>query len=153
MVKPVRLKKSAVEKESYLVWNAYIDLLATADYQELNDIQRPAHLVFWYESEVQNGGHLQYFENQGTERLAETIGALKALDAAEQAKILDAAAQQYLSTHKDQDDDGDIADFVSEALKGGFSDFDKRFQDCAITLQKHLADYLEAHKTEFVEIV
>jgi hypothetical protein len=24
--------------------------------------QRPAHLVFWYESEVENGGHFQYFE-------------------------------------------------------------------------------------------
>jgi hypothetical protein len=153
MVKPVRLKKAAVEKESYLVWNAYIDLLSTSDYQELSEIQRPAHWVFWYESEVQNGGHLQYFENQGTEHLQDTIGALKALNAAEQAQILAAAASQYLATHKDQEDDGDIADFVSEALKGGLSDFDKRFQDCPTPLQKHLADYLEAHKAEFVEIV
>jgi hypothetical protein len=38
--------------------------------------QRPAHLVFWYESEVQNGGHFQYFENRGTEHLAATIEAL-----------------------------------------------------------------------------
>jgi hypothetical protein len=151
MVKPVSLKKSAVEKESYLVWNAFIDLLATSDYQELNDIQQPAHLVFWYESEVQNGGHLQYFENQGTERLTETIAALKSLGALEQAEILAGAASQYVSTHQEQSDD--IADFVSEALKGGFSDFDKRFQNCATTLQKHLADYLEGHKAEFVEIV
>jgi len=37
--------------------------------------------LFWYESEVQNGGHLQYFENCGTERLAETIAALGSLGA------------------------------------------------------------------------
>lgn len=153
MVKPVRLKKTAVEKEPHLVWNAYIDLLATSDYQQMSAIQQTAHLAFWYESEMQNGGHLQYFENQGTTRLAETITALKTLQAAAQAAVLDAAARQYLATHKDQGDDGDIADFVSEALQGGFGDFDKQFLDCPTPLQKHLADYLEIHKAEFVEIV
>jgi hypothetical protein len=41
--------------------------------------------VFWYDSEVNNGGHLQYFENQGTNHLTETINTLKKLKAFSQA--------------------------------------------------------------------
>ncbi len=51
------------------------------DYDDLSPEQRPAHLVYWYESEVQNGGHLQYFENRGTEHLAAAVKALGSLGA------------------------------------------------------------------------
>ena len=33
-------------------------------YEDLAEVQRKAHLVFWYDLQVNNGGHLQYFENQ-----------------------------------------------------------------------------------------
>lgn len=61
------LTKQEVEAEPFRVWNAYVDLLAMEKYGALSREQRPAFLVFWYESEVQNGGHFQYFENRGTE--------------------------------------------------------------------------------------
>jgi hypothetical protein len=64
------LTKGEVEKEPYRVWNAYVDLLAVEDHRDLVPEQRAVYLVFWYESEVQNGGHLQYFENRGTVLLA-----------------------------------------------------------------------------------
>ena len=48
---------------------------------DLTPEQRRAHLVFWYESEMQNGGHLQYFENRGAEHLEETVYALGLLGA------------------------------------------------------------------------
>jgi Domain of unknown function (DUF4375) len=63
-----KLSKSDVDAEPYCVWNAFVDLLAMEAYQDLTPEQRAAHLVFWYEHEVQNGGHLQFFENRGTER-------------------------------------------------------------------------------------
>jgi len=64
------LTKPQVDAEPFRIWNACVDLLATEDYRDLGKEQRPAHLVFWYESEVQNGGHLQYFENRGVETFA-----------------------------------------------------------------------------------
>jgi hypothetical protein len=42
-----------------------VNLPSSEDYANLSEERRPAHLVFWYESEVQNGGHLQCFENRG----------------------------------------------------------------------------------------
>jgi hypothetical protein len=70
-MKTRRLTQQQVDAQPFRIWNAYVDLLAMEDYHDLVEQQRPAHLVFWYESEVQNGGHLQYFENR-----QETIDAL-----------------------------------------------------------------------------
>ncbi len=60
----IKLTKSDVEEKPYCIWNAFVELLASHDYNELSPRQRAAHLVFWYESEVQNGGHLQFSENR-----------------------------------------------------------------------------------------
>ena len=40
------LTKEEVEAEPFLVWNAYVDLLAREGYDDLSVEQRPAHLVF-----------------------------------------------------------------------------------------------------------
>src|SRR5258708_36997768 len=71
------LTKQQADAEPFRVLNAYVRLLAGERYEDLSPEQRPAHLVFWYESEVQNGGHLQYFENPGTEHLSATPEALR----------------------------------------------------------------------------
>jgi hypothetical protein len=56
----ILVTKAALRENDHADWNAFIQLLALTDYDELAPQQRAAHLVFWYESEVQNGGHLQY---------------------------------------------------------------------------------------------
>jgi len=48
------------------VWNAFVDVLAMEEYADLDPVQRIPHLCFWYDSELQNGGHFQYFENRNT---------------------------------------------------------------------------------------
>jgi len=76
-------------------------------YADLNDIQSVALFAFWYDSEVQNGGHLQYFENkfkhfQNREQLliTTTLKALKILAAKEQSDILTAASEKYFIASK-----------------------------------------------------
>ena len=96
-MKTRRLTKQEVDAQPFRVWNAYVDLLAMEDYRDLAEEQRPAHLVFWYESEVQNGGHLQYFENRGTEHLQETVNALGLLGAGCQQQILREAGEVLVS--------------------------------------------------------
>src|SRR5260370_42147470 len=70
------LTKQQADAEPFRVWNAYVRLLAGERHEDLSPEQRPAHLVFWYESEVKNGGHLSYFGNRGTEHLTAAIGGL-----------------------------------------------------------------------------
>ena len=86
------LDAAAAGREPHLAWNAFIDLIAIEDYPDLSPLQRKAHLVFWDESEVQNGGHGQYLENQGRHRLRETIAALVELGLSCQAEVLSRAA-------------------------------------------------------------
>jgi HrpA-like RNA helicase len=68
------------------------------DYDDLSPEQRPAHLVYWYESEVQNGGHLQYFENRGTEHLAAPVKALGSLGAMCQQQVLREAGRAMVES-------------------------------------------------------
>jgi hypothetical protein len=84
-----RVVAADARAQPFLVWNAFVDLLACEDYSALEPSQRPAQLAFWYESEVQNGGHDQYFGNQGTERIGETAAALRGLGLPEQADLLE----------------------------------------------------------------
>ena len=81
-----KLNRDLVRAKPYEVWNSFVDILATEKYENLDDVQRVAHLCFWYDSEVQNGGHLQYFENRGTGLLDKTLAALGALGAGCQQK-------------------------------------------------------------------
>ena len=138
--------KAMLEDTSYAVWNAFVDLIANSFYQELTPRQRPAQLVFRYESEVQNGGHRQFFVNSEGEHLEETVAALDALGAACQARVLEQAVARWNWTQRLSPES--VGDYAAEAAKGEFSDFDHAFADCedreaSLTqvLERHLAEH------------
>jgi Domain of unknown function (DUF4375) len=122
------LTKQEVEAEPFRVWNAFVDVLTMEDYDDLSPEQRPAHLVYWYESEVQNGGHLQYFENRGTEHLAATVKALGSLGAICQQQVL---RERWLSRSRRRIQTAQ--EFCDTGLEGEFESFDLRFHACSPT--------------------
>ena len=142
------LTKEEVKAEPFRIWNAFVDVLAMEDYNELSPEQRPAHLVFWYESEVQNGGHFQYFENRGTEHLAATVEALGLLGATSQQQVLREAGALWLSRSRLRIETAQ--EFCDTALEGEFESFDSRFHTCSPTLQQFLEAHLERHQELFV---
>jgi hypothetical protein len=144
------LTKHEVEAEPFRVWNAYVDLLAMEDYRDLSSEQRPAYLVFWYESEVQNGGHFQYFENRGTEHLAATVEALGLLGAVCQQQVLRAAGELWLSRSRPRVQTAQ--EFCDMALEDEFDAFDSRFHACSPSLQQCLEAYLSRHQSFFVSV-
>lgn len=150
MVMIRRLTKQEVEASSYRIWNEYVQIIIS-DYDDLAPAQRPAHLVFRYENEVQNGGHLQFFENGGTERLQETIAALGVLRAHCQEAVLSEAGQLYLGRARSHA--RSVEEFVATALEGEFSQFDSRFHECSTPLQTHLEQYLDHNQDHFIQIV
>jgi hypothetical protein len=144
------LTKEVIAAEPFRVWNAYVDLLAMEDYDDLTLEQRPAHLVFWYENEVQNGGHFQYFENRGTEHLAATVEALDLLGATCQQQVLRKAGELWLSRSRPRIQA--VQEFCDTALGGEFDVYDARFYACSPTLQQCLEAYLARHQSSFVTI-
>jgi len=144
------ISRSLAEREPYRIWNAYVDLLAIEGYEDLSNEQRPAHLVFWYESEVQNGGHMQYFENRGVRYLDETIAALGLLGAICQQDVLREAGAQFLGRARPRIKSAQ--QYSEIALQGEFSSFDSRFHACSPSLQQCLETHLERHQSLFVTI-
>lgn len=138
------VERARLQQAPYLVWNAFIDLLATEQYLDLSPIQRTAHLVFWYDSEVQNGGHGQYFENRGVNRLAQTVAALKELGLVCQATVLAGAGAALSATEPGTDWTDTLSDrFVDE--------LDAAFHRCTTTVTEALERHLGEHAAEYVE--
>ncbi|KAB2648201.1 MAG: DUF4375 domain-containing protein [Verrucomicrobia bacterium] len=143
-----KLAKTKVAAAPYEVWNAFIGLLANERYDDLAPEQRPAHLVFRYESEVQNGGHLQYFENRRGDHLDETIAALGILGATEQQEILRQAAVLWRRQLRPRIQT--VEDFCDAALDGEYSDLDSRFYACSSSIHDYLQSHLDRHQSNYV---
>jgi len=137
------------QEEPWTIWNAFIDVIGRRP-KELDLTQIPAHLVFVYESEVQNGGHLQYFENQGTKALDVTAEALKILGAPCHRHILQEAAILYMAGERNPPETAD--DYVELALEGQFDEFDRRFHACEPSLVNRLEKHLEENLSLFLDI-
>ena len=132
-------------------WNAFVDLIATEEYADLDPVQKVAHLAFWYDSEVQNGGHLQYFQNRGTGLVPETLEALKVLGAHCQLGILARAAAVY--DRKPRKNVENVDEYVDEALEGEFEEFDDKYYACQPEIADLLERYFEQYRASFVEEV
>lgn len=141
----------AARAEPSAVWDAFIDLIATEEFESLSSIQRSTHLVFWYESEVQNGGHYQFFVNGGTVNLHETIEALHEFGLGGQADVLSQAADVWLASERTLPETGD--EFASQALDDEFSKHDSAFHECEPSLIEALESHLEEHQDEYVALL
>lgn len=146
-----KIGRSEFVDEPHSAWNAFVDLLATEDYENLTEIQRPAHLAFWYDAEVHNGGHLQYFLNSAGKRAAEILEALSVLRLGSQ-KIILADAVSFVSTNPISEIDT-VEDYVAEALEDKFGSFDARYYACVPCTMDILEEYLKVNLNEFIEVV
>lgn len=155
-----RLSRADVERRPELVWNAFIDILSAEDYDDLSPGQTIPHLVFWYDAEVQNGGHGQYFDNRGLSKVGETVEALRTMDLGCQADVLTAALERRRASTRSQSDappaSGSLRRIVKWLLATkskavGFSDpNDAAYHRCSPTIVDALERYLAAHEAEFV---
>ena len=146
-----KLKASAVAKEPHLVWNEFVDLLAMEEYSVMSTLQKRAHLAFWYDAEVQNGGHHQYFENVAGRRCHETVEALLALGLDAQAKVLKAAIEVWESSTK-RKPPRSVQEFAAAAREEEFGRFDDAYHGCSPKVMDVLEDVLAKNQVEFVII-
>jgi hypothetical protein len=145
-----QIKTSEIQENPYVIWNAFIDLIATEDYDDVTEVQRLAHLIFWYDSEIQNGGHLQYFANSSGQRAREAENALSALGMECQQSILNEALAYISETPLIEFESAD--DYVSAAQDEAFEAFDRRYYDCARQANEYLEAYLDRNLEYFIEL-
>lgn len=145
------LRLEAFKERPFELWNLFVDLVAKENYIDLNAVQRIAHLAFWYDSEVQNGGHLQYFENRGLGELDETSAALLELGADCQHRVLRQAGRVFASKPREHIENA--AQYVATALCGEYDALDSAYYACNPGIQQLLMDYLTLYRDQFVEIL
>lgn len=137
--------------DPYLLWNEFVRFLATTASDKFEHNQRPAHLAFCYDSEIQNGGHHQYFENQGVNRAEEVICALEVIGASRQASILRRAAERWGARARQRSRTAE--EYVAEALVMEFSDLDADYYSANPTVIELLERLLENQTDTYVQIV
>jgi hypothetical protein len=146
-----RVTREDLQRDQYAVWNAYVDLIADSKhYEAMNEIQRVAQLAFRYESEVQNGGHLQFFENEPAAVIEPTLASLGAIGAEVYAPILSEAISRRRS--KQGKTLESIEDYIAEALEDEFADLDEAYYMAQPPMIELLENYLNKWQDEFVVV-
>ena len=151
MTERARITREQLAADPYAVWNAFVGVLAHAEPDDLTPVQLPAFLAFWYEHEVQNGGHYQYFHNRGTEEIDGVIEALRTLSADSLADVAVRAKARIISDPPKRA--RTLEEFTEAARQGPFDDLDAAFHECSPTIVEALEAYLGAHEADFVERV
>jgi hypothetical protein len=144
-----RVTRAEIQRDPSAVWNAYLDLIAVlkALCSDGRDSAGRAS-VFRYESEVQNGDHLQSFENEPADLIAPTLASLRIIGVDVYAPILSEAINRRWS--KDGKTLENIEDYVAEALEGEFDDPDEVYYNAQPPMIKLLENYLNQWQVEFV---
>ena len=107
-------------------WNRFV-LRAVEEAPQI-EAEMPLYALFWYQSEVNNGGHLQYFLNvsePGEWQMA--AGAARGIG---QEAVADNLAQAVaLWQSADRSAPNTSEEFVDEALEDEFGHFDRKFYE------------------------
>jgi hypothetical protein len=144
----ITLSKSELIAKEYLIWNAFIDIVALEDEANLTLLQKIAKRAFVYDSEVQNGGHQQYFENLRLTNYSEIVKSLMSMNAPTQADILQRAATLFQS--KERPPIEGKFQYSEIALEGEFDKLDREYYEASPTLTELMKDYLIKNINEFI---
>jgi hypothetical protein len=158
-----RLGRAELARTPDLAWNRFVDRIVAG---REDPRWRPLALVFWYEAEVLNGGHLQYFVNEICATPSETLGALREFGLAEHGSIVERAiarSEELAGQPRPQSaatagsSPGDVQQFLAyyseRAMEGEFSDLDLEFYDVKPTITNFLEALLERRSEEFFDMV
>ncbi len=157
MVKPVEVSKAQLKKEPNLLWNTFISLIVQDPF-DLDNIQSVAHFAFTYDSEVNNSGHQQYFENmysryKDKESIAHNLAleALKIIGAKAQYKIFEEAKAQYESRKRRHP--SNVEEFAALECEKEFEKLDNLYYGAKPGMNSYLEKFLNKYRDSFVKLV
>jgi len=132
------------------IWNAFIQLLSFAEANELSPEQLPAYRAYWYDSEVLNGGHLQYFLNRGVAEAHFAVDDLHGLGYQDHSKLLARAVAAWQSSEAPGPESVD--EYVERALEGDFDQFDELHACIQPGILDRLEEHLKQHHQYYVVV-
>jgi hypothetical protein len=106
-------------------WNETVDYWVESDLSELPETHQQMFAAFFYDAEVNNGGHLQYFQNRGVGEATLVQNALDYLNAPELRSNFDRALQKYRAQQRPPI--RSLEEYSEIAKEGEFNDEDDKF--------------------------
>ena len=100
-------------------WNSFIYTITTKELDSLNEIQRKAVLCFWYDAEVNSGGHNSFFENYSEIDSNELYNVLKEISSEE-------VANNYINALKNQNND-EKEDYIFYKFNPSLTDYLQKY--------------------------
>ena len=151
MASPTKISRKEFEKFDGVRWNAMNDMCALSEIRDLTPVQRIAHLLYWYMSEVENGGHHQYFLNKVDFNHVEVMRALAEVGARDHAKLLGDALRKVTASPLGTPQS--VEEFLESEDAADLSDYDSAFARCKPSVCDCLQAYLDKHEADFIEWV
>jgi hypothetical protein len=126
-----------------------VDLCAVEPLSSCTATQRKAAIVFWYQAEVNNGGHFQYFTNSAGANRMEAVQALRQLGAQKAADILALAILRTSDSNTIRP--ASVFEYAEQEQESDLQDLDSQYYEIGdAEVQDALLRYLKAHEQEFV---
>jgi hypothetical protein len=147
MVAPKPISRRRFVEFPGVRWNAFNEI-CFSDIAELTAVQRRAHLISLYSSEVYNGGHYQYFVNKSHWDHVEVIRALNEIGATDYATNLAAALNDVNASPIAWPES--VGQFLAGQTDHDLTLYDKAFFKCSRKIEAWLKDYLDRYEYEFV---
>lgn len=123
------LKKGAQDvqlSEEVQRWNRFIDEICMKEHSSLSSCQKAAVLSFWYDTEMNSGGHSGYFDCYSEVKPEDLIWALN-----------EVGAKEYIENFRDAVSTGESDDYIKT---------DETFYSIEPPLANILMKYVEEHK-------
>lgn len=117
----MRMSKEKIER-----WNRFIEEICDRNFDSLSEIQRSAVLCFWYDAEMNSGGHSGYFDCYQDTMPEELATAIRHVAS-------DEIAKNYLKAVKSGEDDD-------------YMDTDAAYYGFLPSLSQYLESYVEKNK-------
>jgi hypothetical protein len=120
------------------------------DYDRLTIAERTFLCVWELESEVNNGGFVQYYENLSGGRATEAPAALEQIGASKVAAIVRSANALFQAGRPDADQESRTAQLeaMSDNAAGELEAFDEQFFDYHDDLTELLYEYVSANREQ-----
>ena len=127
------------------------DALAAREFDQLTEPQKHYWAVTWYDIEVNNGGHAQYFVNPAGDDWKWAMAGLTAMGATEQTRILHDATALFGTDGPPVDHDlrhEQLAQFNDHQFEL-LNELDESYDSCETTVEALLAQYALKNKDHF----
>lgn len=113
------------------VWNIFIEKICTKKLSELNNIQKNAALCFYYDREMNIGGHICYFDNYQKVKNEDLIKALT-----------DVANKKYVEILKEA---------IETGKEDNYEKTDSLYKKISPCLTEYIEEYVIKNKKQILE--